>query len=54
MAQEHHLLALLYVEAHVVEQHGAVAVGSLKAFNLKNLVAWLTLHLEDDAGIFAA
>ena len=53
MAEEHHLLALLHVEAHVVEEHGAVGVGGLESFHLENLVAGFAVHLEDDAGILA-
>ena len=54
MAEEHHLLTLLYVEVNVVEQYCSVIINSLKSFNLKNLVARLALHLEDDARIFTA
>ena len=54
MAEEHHLLTFLDVEVHVVEEHRSVLVDGFQSLDLKNLVARLALHLEDDARIFAA
>ena len=53
VAQEHHLLSLFDVEAHVVEEHCAVVVHGLQSFHFQNLVARLALHLEYDSRIFA-
>ena len=54
MAEEHHLLTLLHIEAHVVEEHRAVGIHRLEALHLQYLVAGLALHGEYDAGVLAA
>ena len=54
MAKEHYFLALFDVEVYVVEEYCTIIVNSLQALNLKNLVARLALHLEDDTRILAA
>ena len=54
MREEHRLLSALDVERHVVEQHRAIGIDGFQAFHLKNLVARLAFHGEDDAGILTA
>ena len=54
MAEEHRLLPFLDIEVHMVKQYRTVRVHCLQVMDLKDLVAWLPFHLEDDARIFAA
>ena len=52
MAQEGHLVALLYLEVDILEEHLAVD-RSREAVHLEDLVARLALGSEDDAGVAA-
>ena len=51
VAEENNLFALLHVEGQFVEEHGAIVGHGLQVVHLQNLVARLTIHLEDNAGV---
>ena len=53
VADEHHLFLLFDLEAHLVEEHGAVVGHGFEILYLENLVAGFAIHLEDDARIAA-
>ena len=52
-AQEHNLVALLYREVHVVEEHRTLFRFGTQARYLQNLVARFAVHRKDDARILA-
>ena len=54
MTEEDDFLAFLNIEIDMVEEHRSVLIDGFQVLYLKNLVARLALHLEDDAGILAA
>ena len=53
VADEHHLFLLFDLEAHLVEEHGAVVGHGFEVLHFENLVAGFAIHLEDDARITA-
>ena len=52
-AEEDHFVAFLYGEADVVEEHGAIVADGFQSFHFEDLVAGLSVHLEDDARVLA-
>ena len=53
MTQEYHFVTFLNSKAYVVEQYGSVLHSGFQALHFQNLIAWLAVHLEDDARIFS-
>ena len=53
VADEDDLFLLFDLEAHLVEEHGAVVGHGFEVLHFENLVAGFAIHLEDDARITA-
>ena len=51
MRQEDGLLTFLDIEAYIVEKHSSISIDSFEVLHFKYLVAWLTIHSEDDSRI---
>ena len=51
--EEDNLIALLDVEVHITEEHGAILHLGTQIVDRQNLIARLALGSEDDAGILA-
>ena len=53
MGEKNGLLPFLYLEIHVLKQHGSILFHCAEVLHLQNLIAGLAFHLENDTGILA-
>ena len=53
MAQENNLLIFFYIKADVVKEYRSIGVYRLQSFNFQDLIAWFSIHLEDNSRIFS-